>query len=193
VLDCAESQTFGALLRQHRLAAGLTQAVLAGGDLDRAEALFGEVAAYGRVESISWGTADALHGLARIASARGDHVRAAALFREGLPARIKLDDRVGQIYTLESLAWEVAKLGAAERAAVLLGATAALRDRLGLGQSSLGPAAKQRDAALAAARAALDASTFDAAVERGRRLSRAEAIDLALQEDDGPGVGTALA
>jgi transcriptional regulator with XRE-family HTH domain len=29
VLDSAESQTFGALLRQHRLAAGLTQAVLA--------------------------------------------------------------------------------------------------------------------------------------------------------------------
>src|SRR6185436_5505746 len=29
VLDCAESQTFGGLLRQHRLAAGLTQAALA--------------------------------------------------------------------------------------------------------------------------------------------------------------------
>jgi hypothetical protein len=51
----------------------------------------------------------------------------------------------------------------------------------------------QRDATLEAARAALDASVFDAAVDHGRRLSWAEAIDLALRDDDGPGVGTALA
>ena len=171
----------------------LGEAALAGGDLDRAEALFDVVAAAARADDVTWATADALNGLARIASVRGDHVRAATLFREGLPARIRLDDRFGQIVTLESLAWDIAALGDAERAAVLLGATAALRDRLGLGQASLGPAAKQREADLTAARAALDAPTFDAAVNRGRLLSWANAIDLALQEDDGLGVGTALA
>ena len=171
----------------------LGQAALAGGDLDRAEALFDVVAAAARADGVTWGTADALNSLARIASLRGDHVRAATLLREGLPARIGLDDRVGQINTLESLAWEIAALGDAERSAVLLGTTAALRDRHGLGQGDIGFVGTQREADLAAARAALDASTFDAAVERGRRLSWADAIDLALQEDDGPAVESALA
>jgi predicted ATPase/transcriptional regulator with XRE-family HTH domain len=163
----------------------LGEAALAGGDLDRAEALFDVVAAAARADGVTWGMADALNGLARIASARGDHARAAALLPEGLPARLSLDDRVGQTHTLEALAWQIAALGDAERAAVLLGATAALRDRYGLEQGGLTSAGTNREAALAAARAGLDLSTFDAAFDHGRRLSWAEAIDLALRDDRG--------
>ncbi len=171
----------------HLVAGGLFNlgaAALAGGDPRRAEGLYEEVLAIFREQDLAWGVADALGGLARAVSALGDHARAAALHREGLPARLAMDDRAGLLYTLESLAREAAALGQAEHAAMLLGAAASLEDHLGLTRVSLPAAQEERDAAVAAARSALGVAAFDTAFARGRQLSRAEAIELALREEE---------
>jgi non-specific serine/threonine protein kinase len=141
------------------------------------------VLAVARSEQVPWGSAEALNGLARTGAARGDHDRAVRLFQEELPARAGIDDRVGQMYTIEGLARSVAALGQAERAATLLRAVTELQARLGMARPTVSAAFSARDAAVDAARAALGDAAFEAAFARGRRLSRTEAIELALRDD----------
>lgn len=161
---------------------------LALGDVDLAEARFEDVLAGARAVDFAWGIAESLSGLARAAAARGDHARAVRMLRENLPVRISIDDRSGQLYTIERLALQVAAVGRAERAAMLLGAVVGLYARLGMTPTQMLSMRTVRDSAYADARASLGEAPFDRAFERGRQLSWSEAVDLALRDDLGPPV-----
>src|SRR5262249_43747754 len=103
-----------------------------------------------------------------LALAQGAHARATAHFQESLQLRRELDDPHSIARSVEELAWVAAAQGAAARAARLLGAAAALHERLGL---DVHPGWRaDHDRALAAARAALDAVAFRAAWAEGAAL-----------------------
>ena len=79
-----------------------------------------------------WYTGVALASLARIARARGDYARAAALYAESLTLRWeRVGDKMGIAGSLRGLASIAALTGHYERAARLYGAAEALREAVG--------------------------------------------------------------
>lgn len=168
----------------------LGEAARSRGDARRATALYWQALDVAQEHGISWGVSYARGGLARVALAEGDFPRAAALYRETLAFLRRFEDRRNVALALEELGWVIgAQATAAARdraaeAAVLLGAAAALRERLGLTVILLPGWQASHDAATAAARAALG-ERFAVAYARGRALSVDEAVELALR-GDGP-------
>ncbi|MDP9358924.1 MAG: LuxR C-terminal-related transcriptional regulator [Chloroflexota bacterium] len=148
------------------------------GDLTTAERLLNESLARCREEGHSYGPALVLSGLAEVALKRGDHAGAAALWQE----------RLGLTWDVWGLRWCLEGLGAIaiasgqnERAARLLGAAEAERERLGVvpvpGQLRVSATNVE------AVRGALGETAFAAAWEAGRQMSRetarAEAAQMA--------------
>jgi DNA-binding CsgD family transcriptional regulator len=154
-----------------------------GGDLDAAERSWEGALTLFRREGSEHGASHALSGLADLALQRGEHARAAANWQE----RLNLTwDSWSLRWALEGLAAVAAACQQSERAARLLGAAEALRERLG---AVLGPGQLlEVERTTAAARAALDEAAFAAAWAEGRRLSpeaaRAEAALVA--QETGP-------
>ena len=92
----------------------------------------------------------------------------------------RIDDRVAQYALLDELACVAAASGKARLAAQLLGAAETIRTQAGASLIPiLAPLLAQAEAS---ATAALGASKFEAEVNAGKRLSRDEAIRLALEE-----------
>jgi predicted ATPase/transcriptional regulator with XRE-family HTH domain len=125
----------------------------------------------------------ALFNLAQAATADGDAARAAALLREGVTLSQETGDRANTGHFLEALAVVEGQMGRWERAAVLLGASQALRSAADASVYNY----YLPDAVLAArmqaeGRSALGAA-FEAAVERGRSLSPAAAVGYAAGEE----------
>jgi DNA-binding CsgD family transcriptional regulator len=112
----------------------------------------------------------------------GDLDQARGFYREGLTIAQRIDDRVAQYALLDSLGCVAAGSAQPRVAAQLLGAAETVRTQAG---ASLIPIlapmiATAEDVAVAA----IGQSKFDAELNAGKRLSRDEAIRLALGEPD---------
>ncbi len=149
------------------------------GDDERAEALFTEALALFRGLSADAGIAWSLHNLGQIAALRTDAApRAASLFAEALTIRHRHQYAHGIASELAAIAGLHGRAGEYERAARLLGATEALLERASTVLTPVDQAAFERD--VAAARAQLDESAFDASWAAGRALSVDQAVAEAL-------------
>lgn len=126
------------------------------------------------------GVAYSLIGLGRLARAERDCDRATSLLREGLELARRLDDSRCVMLCLEIFGRVAFERGAPERAARLLGATAALQEATGeeLFPSPLDRADHER--VLSALRTRLPEDVFAAAWAEGRAMTLEQAIDDAL-------------
>jgi len=116
----------------------------------------------------------------------GDHQAAEARLKEAVRIRDRIGHRWGMFTSLEALAWVAGSSGRPERAALLLGASAALWDELG---NALYPQWQAyHDSCEAAARAGLGESRYRACWEDGHALGRDQAAAVALEDK-----GTVLA
>jgi non-specific serine/threonine protein kinase len=169
-------------------AANLTQVggiALDQGDLERAAACCEESLAFARRSGADFVAGFALRVLADVARRRGDLARADVLGREQLLVWRRLGAPGYLAGSLEGLARTAAAAGEeapAERAARLLGAAAALRERVGAPRRPHGRADTER--AAAPARAALGEAAWVAAFASGRALTLEEAIAEALGDDE---------
>jgi predicted ATPase/DNA-binding CsgD family transcriptional regulator len=154
------------------------------GDHARAAACFEEALAVFR-ERQDWRlVAAALDMLGQLALTRGDERGARRTFAESLALSTALGDKTGVAWRLVGLAGVAALTGQAERTARLLGAAAALREvlgaRPGLHEKAI------HDRIETAARAALGAEGFAAALAGGAALPLADAIAEATAVADSP-------
>jgi non-specific serine/threonine protein kinase len=149
------------------------------GDLERAEAIYTESLALARELGDRDQVALSLNNLGDVAWKRGELSRAEGLLRDALAVVWELGDPHRCAMVLESLAETAgARAGQGERAARLLGAATALRERLGAPLS--GPDQAELAQAVAAARAALGAEAWATAFAAGKALTLEEAIAEAL-------------
>jgi predicted ATPase/DNA-binding NarL/FixJ family response regulator len=121
-----------------------------------------------------------LRSLGMVGMMSGDLRAAKAWWVEGLHVARQVDNRLSQFYGLASLGWYAANSGQARSAAQLLGAAAALGTQVGA--TIGGPSGPYLEGATQLAREALGDVAFDAAFKAGQRLSREEALRLALGE-----------
>ena len=153
------------------------------GDYGRARAYLEEgLLASHRAEANKWNIAQALSLLGEAVQREGDLERAAALFAECL----ELDHEVGDMARLALILRHLGTIaelqGQADRAVRLFAAAARLQETHQGGRpTSLAEETKDEDA-LTRARAALDATAFDAAWAEGEKMSIDQAIDYALSE-----------
>jgi len=151
------------------------------GQLDHAAELLEESLRLTREQGDRWWMGHALARLAHLALLRGDYARATALGQEGLNRRWELNDRQGAAWNLELLAWVAGAWGRHERAARLLGAAQAARERTGarlLPQEQDGHARTR-----VAARDALGEQAFAAAWAEGHARPPDRAVEYALAVD----------
>jgi non-specific serine/threonine protein kinase len=160
-------------------------AVAAGlaGDEERAAACHRELAAltaagsdYIRRGYSAW----SLWALGAAAWRRGDLGRATGLEQQGL--RLRRDDRLGTVFSVEALAWIAASRHQYERAAVLLGTAAALLQSMGTTLDGYQPLAGHHRDCERQARQALGETAFQAACHRGLELPADDALAYALQQ-----------
>ncbi len=120
----------------------------------------------------------ALVNLGEIAQTLGQPERAAGHFGDSLAVWSELDQGLAIAYCLEMLAGLAAGSDNAERAARLFGAADRLRRKQDIPVEASNLERYRKD--VDRARSALGAEAFDAAWEQGSRLSREEAVALAL-------------
>ncbi|HLV99393.1 MAG TPA: tetratricopeptide repeat protein [Ktedonobacterales bacterium] len=153
------------------------------GDLERAVALYADALARARQRGDRDQLALCLNNLGDVARRRGEVAQAEGLTREALTVYWELRDPRRCAMVLESLAVSASAAGQGERAARLMGAATALRERLGTPLPARSVAEVEQ--AVAAARAALGEEAWAAAYAAGRALSLEQAILEALGETDG--------
>jgi len=137
------------------------------GDLPRAEAFFEEALALHQLSSGSRGVAYGQLYLGKVLRARGDVTRAAKYFCSALPTFAGIGDWANVASTLEGLTGGATQ-GCPDSATRLLGAAAAMRDRVGHPRDRDDCPAYERT--LATARTALGGVAFVAAWEVGKQL-----------------------
>jgi tetratricopeptide (TPR) repeat protein len=123
--------------------------------------------------------AQALRGLADVARVVGDRTRAAVLHQQALQRRSEVGDRVGIANSLEGTALLAVDAGAPRRAARLLRAADAYRERLGI------PSTPREAQEIDEIRSALEKSlgTEEAALYWAQdALSERQAVELALED-----------
>ena len=163
------------------------------GDLGGATRLFGDALDLSRAIGDDWGAANSLANLGQVLLAARDRAGAAAAFREALLKRRALGDILHMPECFEGLA-ALAADRQPRRAARLLGAAGALRERLG---APVAAADQSRLVELIGrVRRSVRPDTFETAWQDGRDLTLDRAIALALQDDaagasgePGPGSG----
>jgi DNA-binding NarL/FixJ family response regulator len=121
-----------------------------------------------------------LRNLAMVALMTGDIEAAKSRFAEALRLARQIDNRLAQYYGLAALGWHAASSGQARVAAQLLGAAEAAGTRAGA--DIMGPLVPLLSQAKESAIGALGSSKFEAEFVAGKRLSREEALRLALGE-----------
>lgn len=109
---------------------------------------------------------------------QGDQ-RAETVAKEGVICKAALDDRPGLGVLVENLSWMAADRGAAERAATLLGFAQHLRESIGI--PLFAPRQAQHEEYTAAVRTRLGDRVYEAALGRGRSMSRDEAVAYTLE------------
>lgn len=117
--------------------------------------------------------------LGDIARARGEHAEALAQYRRCLSLWRGRENAVNSSLVLDGAAEVLGQMGDPARAATLLGAAAATRERAGVRLTADEQAA--RDAVAGACRLALGEAAYGAARVAGRELTLAQAIGLALE------------
>jgi len=110
----------------------------------------------------------------------GELAESKARYEEALRIAYQIDDRIGQYYLLAGLAFHATVAGQSKVAAQLLGASETIR--LGAGATVMAVLAPIVTQAEEAATAALGRSKYDAEFGAGKRLSRENAVGLALGE-----------
>jgi predicted ATPase len=150
----------------------LGRAELYRGDRARSAALLTEGLELAREVGDTWSTSVALGGLGRLALEEGERGKATELLGEALVLCRQRGDRKIAAECLDDLAEAAAGEGEPARAARLSGAAAALREAIGVAGGS--------DERLAAVRATLGESGFEAEWEAGRGLGLDEAVGYAL-------------
>jgi DNA-binding NarL/FixJ family response regulator len=109
----------------------------------------------------------------------GDELEVSKLqFLEALRVAQQVDDRTAQFFLLTALGWHAANSSQARLAARLLGAAETVG--AGAGSSTAGPFVPMVAAAKGLASEVLGTAKFDTEFEAGKRLSRDEAVRLAL-------------
>lgn len=128
--------------------------------------------------------AKALYALGNVAHEQSDYSQAQALFEESLALRRTLGDRLGIASALAVLVALTVATSQIERAARLAGSLDALLRALRAVLDS--PLHRLYDTALSAARAQLDAATFEACWAEGQAMTWEQAVAYALGEDEAP-------
>lgn len=123
-----------------------------------------------------------LRNLGTVAMLSGDLHGAEVRLSEALRVARQIDHRFAEYFLLSGFGWHAASSGQARRAARLLGAAANVG--AGAGVDNRGPHAQFLAEARESATRALGEARFGAEFEAGRRLSRQEAMRLALREPD---------
>ena len=154
------------------------------GDLKRGQAMYSKAAATYRTHGLLYGLGVCLLHEASARFAGGELDASRALLAEALSIARRLDDRVAQWYLLEAFGCHAAASGDAALAARLLGAGERIRQEVGaqvffMLWAMLDPARESASATLGSAR-------FEAELQAGARLSRQEAMALALGEPAAP-------
>jgi tetratricopeptide (TPR) repeat protein len=181
----AITREFGSTFGHGLTICALADALRAKGDIERARTLLEESLASLRRKTYPLRLANALaNTLARLGSIEcelGRGARAFELFGESL----RLGQRFGFVHhlviPLEGMARVAAVRGRPERAAQLLGTSAALRDEMGATLTLV--ARTDHDYALNAARAQLGEDAFAAAWEQGHAMPLEDAISAALGDE----------
>ena len=123
---------------------------------------------------------------------QGDVAAAEASLREALRIQSRTGHRWGMLTTLESLAWVASSAGQLERAALLLGSSAARSEEFGVTLFPYGQAQAHHDACEANVRTSLGQPRYRDCWERGYALSYEQVVATALdQAPDGAGTRTA--
>jgi non-specific serine/threonine protein kinase len=164
--------------------ARLGEIALARGDAEGATAYLEEALRLLREQGFMWRLSGALRALGDLARDRGDLDGAVARYAESVTTARDHGDRLLLAESLAGVASVFAARGQPERAARLYGATAALRETIGVAdEGQERPATERR---VAAVRAALAPEEFAAAWAAGEALPLADAVAEALG-DAGPG------
>jgi predicted ATPase/DNA-binding NarL/FixJ family response regulator len=150
------------------------------GDTGRAARLFREALDLFRAIGDDWGASNSLANLGQVMLADGDRAGAAAAFREALQVQRALGDILHMPECFEGLA-ALAADRQARRAARLLGASEALRDRLGAPVAGVDQA--RLTDVVERVRRSIRPEAFQSAWQDGRGLAMDQAITLALQEE----------
>jgi predicted ATPase/DNA-binding SARP family transcriptional activator/DNA-binding CsgD family transcriptional regulator len=162
----------------------LGMVALEAGDYERAVALLEESRASFRVlgdlrdESMSSFT------LGMTELKRGNLQRGTEVLEEGLSLARRTKDKLGSAYYFLGLGGVAAEQGQPIRAARLWGAAEALREVIGLPLSYFDLAHSGYEARLAAVRAQLDETAWEAAWSEGRAMSPEQAIEYALGTEE---------
>jgi ATP/maltotriose-dependent transcriptional regulator MalT len=114
---------------------------------------------------------------------RADAPGAETSLREAVRIQAQTAHRWGLLTTLETLAWVVTSAGQLERAALLLGSTAAMSQQLGVPLFPYGAAQVHHDACAEDLRAGLGPSRYHECWRQGQALAPEEVLALALQQD----------
>jgi predicted ATPase/DNA-binding CsgD family transcriptional regulator len=159
---------------------GLAHVAIDRGEHERAAAAYQESLELSQQLGSRPCAARAQSGLGFLARARGDPATAYRLFQESLAVWGEIDDVISIAICLEAIAGTVCSLGGPFRAAQLLGAAEALRERL---HSPIPRAALPTyQQTMAGIQSSLSMIQFATAWMEGRALSPAEAIALARED-----------
>jgi non-specific serine/threonine protein kinase len=101
--------------------------------------------------------------------------------KEAVRSQLLTGHRWGLITSLEGLAWVAASSGRLERASLLLGASAAIGEELGIGLNLFPAWQDHHDGCEARVRAGLGGGRYEALWQQGRALDRHEQFALALE------------
>jgi predicted ATPase/DNA-binding XRE family transcriptional regulator len=152
----------------------LADAVRERGDLGRARTLLEESLALSRSEEHAFAIARTLATLGSVECGAGGYAWASRLYEESLQLGRRMGQNLTILRCLEGLARVAVAQGRMERAAWLIGATAALREDRGW---PLPPAKRaEHERTVAVARRALGEEAFDGEWARGHRMSLEEVI-----------------
>jgi predicted ATPase/DNA-binding SARP family transcriptional activator len=154
------------------------------GDTDRAADLHAEALALAEQVGDRRLASVALTNLGLTALARKDYPAARSFHARSLEHAEAIGERRSIAECLEEMAGVDAAAGLARRAAVLFGASQALREAIG--SPIIGPDLARFQQSVAAVRTALGEQEFTAAQRRGREMPEAEAIALARSDPAGP-------
>jgi len=157
------------------------------GDNDRAEQVHTEALAPAEQIGDRRLACVALTNLGLVALARKDYQGARSSFTDGLELAEAVGERRSIAESLEELAGVDAATGLMERAAVLFGASQAVREAIGA--PILGPDLARFQKAVVEVRLALGDGPFTAAERRGRAMSEADAVALARTDPPGAPAG----
>jgi non-specific serine/threonine protein kinase len=156
--------------------------VMLGGDLGRAVGLYEEALAMTERGGDPWTRSHGLWGLGVAAWLEGDGPRAERAEKEALRLAGEIDERTGIALCLEALAWISASREEHERSARLRGAALSVWESIP--RRLPGPLHEHAARCEEGTRRALGAERSAKLVEAGKRLDRARAVALGLQEKE---------